>query len=93
MSNLKVLTTAGDLTDEAFRSQLVTKTVDTFGQLDILVSGSHLSLRVCREREGELELERERERELELERERELEFERVRERELELERVRERDRT
>ena len=59
MSHVKVLTTAGDLTDEAFRSQLVTKTVDTFGQLDVLVSGSHLSLRVCRERERERESERE----------------------------------
>ncbi|KAK7115147.1 2,5-dichloro-2,5-cyclohexadiene-1,4-diol dehydrogenase LinX-like [Littorina saxatilis] len=33
-----VLTTVGDLTDDAFRSQLVTKTVDTFGQLDVLVN-------------------------------------------------------
>ena len=34
----KVLTTVGDLTDETLRSQLVTQTVDTFGQLDVLVS-------------------------------------------------------
>ncbi|KAK7115149.1 hypothetical protein V1264_001078 [Littorina saxatilis] len=35
-----VLTTVGDLTDETFRNQLVTRTVDTFGQLDVLVNNA-----------------------------------------------------
>ncbi|KAK7114745.1 3-oxoacyl-[acyl-carrier-protein] reductase FabG-like isoform X2 [Littorina saxatilis] len=37
-----VLTTAGDLTDETFRNQLVTRTVNTFGQLDVLVNNAGL---------------------------------------------------
>ncbi|KAK7114744.1 uncharacterized oxidoreductase TM_0325-like [Littorina saxatilis] len=39
-----VLATTGDLTDEAFRNQLVTQTVDTFGQLDVLVNNAGLVL-------------------------------------------------
>ncbi|XP_076470477.1 L-fucose dehydrogenase-like [Babylonia areolata] len=39
----QVLTTAGDLSDEGFRSQLVSNTVDRFGKLDVLVNNAGIA--------------------------------------------------
>ncbi|XP_076470712.1 2,5-dichloro-2,5-cyclohexadiene-1,4-diol dehydrogenase LinX-like [Babylonia areolata] len=38
-----VLTLSGDLTDDKFRSQLVSSTVQTFGQLDVLVNNAGMA--------------------------------------------------